>query len=115
MRRRGNDTDEILLEPNDVPSEENPSRSYRWRGKETCEGVIELMSESKLYKMTFSDGRRKISGTWGVRGDPGEVTFKGVKIQNGSAYLECNIGYEWDNHFEAAYDKADRDRWRNRY
>jgi len=77
--------------------------------------VIQLGLEIHMYTMTFSDWGTKINGTWGTHdGDPGEVALKGIKTGDTDLY-GCNIQYEWDNHNEAAYDKANRDRWRNRY
>jgi hypothetical protein len=40
--------DEFLLDPSDNPSEKDPMKIYRWREKETGEGVIKLFSEHEL-------------------------------------------------------------------
>jgi hypothetical protein len=50
------DIDEFLLDKDDLPSAENPTRCYRWRGKEDGEDVIQLDEDQHLYTMNFSDG-----------------------------------------------------------
>jgi hypothetical protein len=49
------DIDEFLLDKDGLPSAENPTRCYRWRGKEDGEDVIQLGEDQHLYTMTFSD------------------------------------------------------------
>lgn len=111
-----NDIGEFLLDSDDMPSSEEPTRYYRWRGKSTGEDVIELRSEHDLYKMTFSDGGKSVKGTWGTKNsDPGTVRFNGVKTEDLNPHERCKIQREWDNLDQAAYDKANRDRWRRRY
>lgn len=110
------DIEEFLLDKEDMPSAENPTIFYRWRGKEDGEGVIQLRSENYLYEMTFSDGGRRVTGTWGSHdADPGTVKFSGVKTSYHGVYRGMNIQFEWGNLDEAAYDQANRDRWRRRY
>jgi hypothetical protein len=50
------DIGEFLLDKDDLPSAENPTRCYRWRGKEDGEDVIQLDEDQHLYTLTFSDG-----------------------------------------------------------
>lgn len=109
-----NDDEEFFL-PNDIPSEENPTICYRWRGREGGENVIELGSENDLYQMTFSDGGRRVTGIWGCDGDPGMVQFRGVKVGDHGIYDDMNIKYEWGNLDEDAYNRENRDRWKRRY
>jgi hypothetical protein len=107
--------EEFLLSKEDMPSAENPTIFYRWRGKEDGQGIIQLRSENDLYEMTFSDGGRSFTGTWGSHdADPGTVKFSGVKTYDG-VYQDMNIQFEWGSLDEAAYDRANRDRWRRRY
>jgi hypothetical protein len=51
-----NDIDEFVVDKDDLPSAENPTRCYRGRGKEDGEDVIQLDEDQHLYTMTFSDG-----------------------------------------------------------
>ena len=108
-----NDNEEFFL-PNDIPSEENPTMSYRWRGREDGENVIQLRSENALYQMTFSDGGRRVTGTWDCDGDPGFVEFSGVKVSDHGIYDGMNINYEWGNLNEDTYNRENRDRWKRR-
>jgi hypothetical protein len=115
-KRHANDMDEYLLDAGDMPSHEDPTRYFRWRGKSTGEDVIELRSDGYLYKMTFSDGGLTVQGIWGTHNsDPRDVRFRGVKTGEISPYESCDIQSEWNGLDEAACDKANRDRWRNRY
>jgi hypothetical protein len=112
-RYKGNDTEEFFL-PNDIPSEKNPTISYRWRGREGGENVIQLRSENALYQMTFSDGGRRVTGTWDCDGDPGFVEFSGVKVGDHGIYDGMNINYEWGNLNEDTYNRENRDRGKRR-
>jgi hypothetical protein len=115
-KRYDNDIDEFLLDAGDMPSAEDPKRYYCWREKSTGKDVIELRSDSHLYKMTFFDSGRRVKGTWDTQdSDPGDVRFQGVKTEDLSPYERCNIQREWDGLDQAAYDKANKDRWRRRY
>lgn len=106
--------DDFILEDDQGPSAEDRTRFYRWRGKETGEGVIELESDRDVYRMTFFEGGRRVSGNWGVlNADPGNVTFTGKKIAEGSGEV-FSILSKWQQHSQEAYDKANRDRWRRR-
>jgi hypothetical protein len=73
------DTEEFLV-PKDIPSAENPTMCYRWREIEWGKNVIRLGSEGDLHQMTLADGRRRVNGTWGSSGDPGNVEFSGVNV-----------------------------------
>jgi hypothetical protein len=113
-RYKENDIEEFFL-PNDIPSEENPTMSYRWRGREDGENVIQLRSENALYQMTFSDGGRRVTGTWDCDGDPGFVEFSGVKVGDHGIHDGMNINHEWVNLNENTYNRENRDRWKRRY
>ena len=100
-----------MLDADDEPSKDDPKRFYRWMGKETGEDVIQLREDNRLYSMTFSDGGKKVKGTWGIReADPGDVNFTGTKT--GECYDGMSIQYEWQDLDEQAYKRANRDRWR---
>ncbi|PVH86289.1 hypothetical protein DL98DRAFT_601950 [Cadophora sp. DSE1049] len=74
------------------------------RGREIGQGVIQLREDSRLY--TFSDGGKKMKGTWGVQdADPGHAGFTSFKTGE-------NIQYEWERLNEDAYNRANRDRRR---
>jgi hypothetical protein len=47
--------DEFLLDKDDLPSAGNPTRCYRWRGKDDGEDMIQLHEDQHLYTMTFSN------------------------------------------------------------
>jgi hypothetical protein len=109
------DIEEFLL-PNDILSAQSPTISYRWRGREGGENVIQLGSENYLYQMTFSDGGRRVDGTWGHHNaDPGTVTFSGIKIGDHALHDGMGIQYQWNNLDQATYDQENRDRWRRRW
>ncbi|KAE9365177.1 hypothetical protein N431DRAFT_430685 [Stipitochalara longipes BDJ] len=107
------DIDEFLLEKDDIPCEESPTRCYRWRGKETGEGTIQLGSSGYLYKMTFSNNGRRLTGTFGSHdSEPGDVEFTGTRLGYRLVFDELNIQSEWAKLDKAAYDRASRERWR---
>jgi hypothetical protein len=67
------------------------------------------------FKTDSISSGRKVTGTWGTyNSDPRPVEFSGVKIGNHDAYASMGIQSHWDDHNQAAYDKANRDRWRRR-
>ncbi|KAF4628938.1 hypothetical protein G7Y89_g9216 [Cudoniella acicularis] len=112
-KRHDCDIDEFLLDADGMPSAENPTRYYRWRGKSNGEDVIKLGSDSCLYKMIFSNGGKSVKGTWGTHNsDPGNVKFQGVKAGDLGPYTMFNIQDKWDGLNQAAHDKANRNRWR---
>ncbi|KAF4626032.1 hypothetical protein G7Y89_g12133 [Cudoniella acicularis] len=90
------DKDEFLLKVTDNPSTKNPTRCFRWRGQESKPRVLEQDADGNLYTMTFSEGGKKMSGTWGtLHPIPGNVSFSGVKVAEGDPFETCNIGREW--------------------
>ncbi|CAG8954549.1 hypothetical protein HYFRA_00004465 [Hymenoscyphus fraxineus] len=108
----GYDPEDFILNDSDRPSEENPTCHYRWRGVEDGEGVIQLREDNYLYSMTFSKNGNYVEGNWGCRdGEPGVVHFTGVKDNSDGGY-GMSIEREWKARNQAAYDKANRDRWR---
>lgn len=49
-------------------------------GGEKIQDIIQLRSDSKLYKMRFSNGGNKVEGTWAHQ--DGFVKFTGVKLRD---------------------------------
>ena len=43
-----NDVDEFILDADDEPPEEDPTRCYRWRGKAMGENIFQLRSDNHL-------------------------------------------------------------------
>ena len=77
--------------------------------------MIQLGSENALYQMTFSDGGRRVTGTWGCDEDPGFVEFSGVKVSYHSIFHNMNVEDEWGLLNEDAYNRENRDRWKRWY
>lgn len=101
---------EFLFGASSGPCGETPTISYRWRGREVEEDVIQLRSETQLYTMTFSRGGRRVRGTWGVGdADSGDVTFTGRKVAS-RPYRSMYLQHSWDYYSEQAYDRARRRR-----
>ena len=74
------ENEDFYLGKDDQPSEQCPKWNFRWRGRETAEGVIELYSDKELCSVTFSGpGGCKMSGV--LRNDfVSDCTFTGVKV-----------------------------------
>ncbi|KAJ8064104.1 hypothetical protein OCU04_007939 [Sclerotinia nivalis] len=106
---RDDHQDQYILDANDQISAEDPTRCYRWRGKD-IQDIIQLNSDSKLYRMTFSNGGKNVEGTWGH--DDGNVKFTGVKLRDARPGEGRRILYDWDKHYRQEYDRANRERWR---
>lgn len=104
--------EDFILGDSNLPSEENPTCYYRWRGIEVGEDVIQLGEDNHLYSMTFSENGMHMKGTWGCQnGEPGTISFTGVKAGYGG-YGGMDIQREWNARNEAAYDGANRNRWK---
>lgn len=110
--RHGDDdyTDQYVLDTNDVISAQDPTRCYRWRGKD-IQGIIQLGSDNKLYQMTFSDGGDRVQGTWSHPN--GNEKFEGVKRRHVFARRGETILREWKKHNQKEYDRANKGRWRS--
>jgi len=95
-----------------MPSEEDPTQYYHWRGKEMGEEIIQLGSDNFTYKMKFLHGGKRVKGTWGTHdSDPGNVQFGGVQTSESDGSPGFRIRYAWKDYNEAAYNKANRERW----
>jgi hypothetical protein len=92
------------------PSAKHQTWNYRWRGEETGEGVIELYSDKRLFKMKFFGPKvEKLEGTFG--GDMFEdCMFTGVKVGVGGE-VDIDISEEWSERNEGAYESARVGRW----
>lgn len=103
--------EDFVLNIDRMPSEQDATWYYRWRGKETGEDVTQLGEDGAVYKMEFSEGGKVVRGTWGtMESDPGPVNFTRRKVDGSVGGMD--IDGEWQDHDQKAYDKANRDRWR---
>ena len=74
------EVDEFHLDAEDELSMEDARRYYRWKGEETIQNIIQLGSDSKLSSMTFSDGGRRVKGTWAhMTVNPGQSSSEGSR------------------------------------
>ncbi|KAF4620147.1 hypothetical protein G7Y89_g14676 [Cudoniella acicularis] len=92
------DKTEFLLKMTDNPSTKSPTRYFRWRGYENkTEGrVLMTDADQSLYTMTFSEGGKKVRGTWGTPHPiPGNVIFSGSKVEESDPFATFNIRQEW--------------------
>jgi hypothetical protein len=109
--RNDDDDENFQLGPTDKPSPQNPTWNFRWRGKETGEGVIELYSEERLCSMTFSGtGGCKVTGTFHNEYVE-DCEFSGVKVSAEPRRGRFDIRGAWSDHNENAYERARVGRW----
>jgi hypothetical protein len=105
--------EEFHLPPTHVPSKAHPTWNYRWRGRETGEGEIQLESDKNLESITFSgEGGAKLKG-WFKCEYLKRCEFEGAKIELGDprAALKISIETEWTAFNERAYNYASTARW----
>ncbi|XTI94725.1 hypothetical protein V2W45_1441463 [Cenococcum geophilum] len=103
----------FYLSPNDRPSTKQPTFNYRWRGRETGEGEIEVGSDKNSTSITFSgQGGAKLSGTIECEYVQG-CKFTGVKMEMGDPReaSRVKIEEEWRELNERAYDRECTRRW----
>ena len=103
----------FYLSPNDRPSPKQPTFNYRWRGRETGEGEIEVGSDKNLTSITFSgQGGAKLSGTIECEYVQG-CEFTGIKMEMGGPQeaSRIKIEEEWRELNERAYDRECTRRW----
>lgn len=84
------------------------STTYRWRGRETGEGEIQLGSDEKAFTMTFGQYGTKVAGRFRCEYLE-EVSFTGIKVGEGSGRGVSAEG--WEDFSEEAYDYACVHRW----
>ncbi|CAM6096196.1 unnamed protein product [Calypogeia fissa] len=106
------ENEDFHLGKNEKISEKQPKLKFRWRGRETGEGVIELDSDRELCEVTFSGrGGSKMSGVF-CNSLVGKCTFTGVKVdtkQRGEGGY--NIQEQWQEHNGRAYESERVGRW----
>ncbi|KAK5699921.1 hypothetical protein LTR97_006055 [Elasticomyces elasticus] len=83
--------------------------TYRWRGRETGESVIDLGSDEQTYSLVFSERGTKMSGVFGG-GLVERVDFTGVKMENGGD-RQGSSKHEWGGLSERSYERERVGRW----
>ncbi|TKA64431.1 hypothetical protein B0A55_09800 [Friedmanniomyces simplex] len=87
--------------------------TYRWRGRESGERVIEVGSHERLLEIAFSKRGTTLSGDF--EGDcVGKVSFTGVKVEAGD-YRLGSSEYEWKDLSARSYERERVGRWGRRY
>ncbi|TKA74843.1 hypothetical protein B0A55_05341 [Friedmanniomyces simplex] len=87
--------------------------TYRWRGRETGERVIEVGSDERLLEIAFSERGTTLSGDF--EGDcVGKVSFTGVKAEAGD-YRQGSSEYEWKDLSARSYERECVGRWGRRF
>lgn len=113
---RPEDETQFLIPPDEMPAPELRRWSYRWRGEENGEGVIELTADHYLCPISFYGPRGKeIRGTIECDGEAGG-SFVGHKTHADYSYgYPSEVQEEWSRRSEEAYELARISRWRNRW
>lgn len=95
-----------------ITSAAQPYWNFRWRGRETGEGEIQLYSEDYLCSISFSNSGTELTGVFNG-GCTGQVKFSGVKICSDSGEEPCygDADREWESLNEAAHESARVGRW----
>jgi hypothetical protein len=103
----------FYLGAKDKPSPQQPTWNFRWRGRETGEGEIQLGSDEKLCSITFSGpGGCKLTGTFNNE-YTGKSKFSGIKTSTEQRKRSRGIGVEeqWRGYNARAYERARVGRW----
>lgn len=115
----GSASAQFLFPMSSLPSSKTREFSFRWRGKETGEGEIQLYFDKKLCSITF-ESPKALSGVF-ISDLTGKVEFRGIrqepetgakrprKQQEATGWL--NPDYEWNSRNEAAHESARTGRW----
>ncbi len=83
------------ITPNSIPSPQHPTWTFRWRGRETGQGEIQLGSDQNLCSMTFrGPGGCKLNSIF-YCDFIGECAFTGLKIGDGSKLQRVDIDGRW--------------------
>ncbi|KAK5686122.1 hypothetical protein LTS10_002236 [Elasticomyces elasticus] len=85
------------------------ARTYRWRGRETGESVIDLGSDEQTYSLIFSERGTKLSGVFGG-GLVERVEFTGVKMESGGD-RQGSSKHECGGLSERSYERERVGRW----
>jgi hypothetical protein len=95
----------------DKPTARRPTWRYRWRGRETGEGEIQLDSDRNVQTITFSKKGEELSGTF-TCDFIGTCEFTGIKIGPTQLGTSPDLEYEWGDEYSAdAYEHARVARW----
>jgi hypothetical protein len=95
----------------DKPTARRPTWRYRWRGRETGEGEIQLDSDYNVETITFSKKWEELSGTF-TCDFIGTCEFSGVKKGPTQLGTSPDLEYEWGDQYSAeSYEDARVSRW----
>ncbi|KAL2075435.1 hypothetical protein VTL71DRAFT_378 [Oculimacula yallundae] len=98
------------LGASDRPTARRPVWRYRWRGKETGEGEIQLYSDEVVQSITFSEKGKKISGSF-ICEYLKECHFTGTKVSSSTRNGHLDPQLEWEEHSSDAHEEARVSRW----
>lgn len=95
----------------DKPTARRPTWQYRWRGRETGEGEIQVDSDCDVQNITFSKKGEELSGTF-ICDFIGTCEFTGIKKGPTQLGTSPDPEYEWDNQYgDRAYEDASVSGW----
>ena len=89
---------------------ENPTFHFRWRGRETGEGEIQLQALEYLRSMTFSDSGLKVKGVFDCPCISGALCFTGTKTSHGRGQT-LSSAREWSELNDKTWNKECSSRW----
>jgi hypothetical protein len=81
------------LLPSQLPSPENRTFQYKWRGREVSDSMITVEAEDATQFIRFEEDGVKMTGVFECE-YLGETGFEGQKIGKGEAAKEC-LGMLW--------------------
>ncbi|KAK4548251.1 hypothetical protein LTR36_010121 [Oleoguttula mirabilis] len=84
------------------------SMAYRWRGRETGEGEIQLGSDQRSYDLTFTEYGTRLEGVFG--GCVERTGFTGMKVRAGGNQQGSSAGM-WGGFSGASYEAERVGRW----
>jgi hypothetical protein len=73
---------------------DNPTFQFRWQGRETGEGQIQLEALESLWSMTFSKDGIKVDGVFDCPYISGGIRFTGTKTSHGRDQT-LSSAHEW--------------------
>jgi hypothetical protein len=89
----------------------NPTFQFRWRGRDTGEGQIQLEAlEFSSRNMTFSDSGLKVEGVFDCPYISGGLRFTGTKTSHGRDQ-KLSSAREWRELNEKAWNEESSSRW----
>jgi hypothetical protein len=93
-----------------IAVKDNPTFQYRWRGRETGEGEIQLEALEYLRSMTFSDSGTKFVGLFDCPFIGRGLRFTGTKTAHGRGQM-LSSAYQWSELNERAWNEGCVSRW----